>query len=191
MSPARRLALLLLAGVAFGVLVAAIKGQDTGYRDTLGNTSAPWVVVPFLAGTRYRRVWHATLVGIATTLAAFLGFYVAEAAVLDLGDHSWMTDLRLTLGSGHVYEKWGVLSGALYGALGGLWASRSFRAGAVGVGLAFVCEPLIVLFLNREGIWAGDLLQHRWIWVSEVLVGLAAVAVALVRARDGGIRAAR
>lgn len=41
MSRGRKLGLLLLAGIAFGVLVAVVKGQDTGVRDALGNTSAP------------------------------------------------------------------------------------------------------------------------------------------------------
>src|SRR5919204_248091 len=76
---------LLVAGLVFGALVAVMKGQDVDARNALGNTSAPWVVVPFLAGMRYRRVWHGALVGVATTMAALLGFYVAEAAVLDLG----------------------------------------------------------------------------------------------------------
>jgi hypothetical protein len=53
----RKPAVLLLAGVAFGVLVAVIKGQDTGVRDALGNTSAPW--------TRAR---SAALAGLAVTL---------------------------------------------------------------------------------------------------------------------------
>jgi hypothetical protein len=52
-------------------------------------------------------VSHAALVGAATTFAAFFGFYLAEAAILDLGSHPWYTDLKLTLGSGQVYEKWG------------------------------------------------------------------------------------
>jgi hypothetical protein len=46
---ARKLGPLLLAGLDFGLLVAVIKGQDPGVRDALGNTSAPWVLVPFLA----------------------------------------------------------------------------------------------------------------------------------------------
>src|SRR6266576_3410567 len=186
MSRGRRFGLLLLAGVAFGVLVAVIKGQDTGVRDALGNTSAPWVVEPFLAGTGYTRVWQAALVGIATTLAAFFGFYLAEAAILDLGSHAWYTDLRLTLGSGGLYEKWGLLSGAVYGALGGLWASRSLRVAPVAVGLAFFCEPLIVLFLVRAGIWGGGgLLDYRWMWITEVLIGLGGIAVVLAKAQSG------
>lgn len=156
---------LLIAGVAFGASVAVVKGQDVDARAALGNTSAPWVVVPFLAGMRYRRFWHGALVGVAITMAALLGFYVAEAAVLDLGPHPWYVDLRLTAGHVYVYEKFGVLSGALYGALGALWASRRSRVAGVALGLAFVAEPLIVLVLWRSGHWGRSLeLDYPWMW---------------------------
>jgi Family of unknown function (DUF6518) len=185
MSRGRTFGLFLLAGIAFGVFVAVLKGQDTGVRDALGNTSAPWVVVPFLAGTRYPRVWKAALVGIATTLASLLAFYAAEAAILDLGPHPWYTDLRLTLGSGRLYETWGLFSGALYGALGGMWASRRPLVAPVAVGLAFVCEPLIVLFVWKAGFWGGDLLFHYpWMWIGEVLIGLGAIAFVLAKAQS-------
>jgi Family of unknown function (DUF6518) len=184
MSRGRQLGLLLLAGLLFGVLVAAVKGQDVGVRDALGNTSAPWVVVPFLAGTRYARVWQAALVGVATTLAALCGFYLAEAAILDLGPHPWTTDLRLTLGSGQYWVTWGLLSGSVYGALGGLWASRWLPAAAIAVGLAFVAEPLIVLVLKRADIWGGGgLLDYPWMWITEIAIGLCAIAYAVTRAQ--------
>lgn len=184
MSRGRKLGLVLLAGIAFGVLVAVVKGQDTGVRNALGNTSAPWMLVPFLAGALYPRLWHAALVGLATTLAAFFGFYLAEAAVLDLGPHPWYTDLKLTLGSGRVYETWGLLTGALYGALGGLWASRSLVVAPIAVGLAFICEPLIVFALLRARVWnGGDLLDHPWLWITEMLVGLGCIAFAVTRAQ--------
>lgn len=117
---------------------------------------------------------HAALVGIATTLAAPFGFYLAGAAILDLGAHPWYTDLKLTLGSGRVYETWGLLSGSIYGALGGMWASRSLVAAPIAVGLAFICEPVIVLLLVRAGIWGGGgLFEHPWMWITEVLIGSA------------------
>ena len=106
----RELAALLVGGFAFGLAMAAIKGQDPGVRDAVGNMSAPWVLLPFLAGTRYSRILHSAWAGVAITLAAFFGFYLAEAAILDLGPLPWYTDLRLTLGSGHVYEAWGIVS---------------------------------------------------------------------------------
>jgi hypothetical protein len=184
MSRRRRLLLLLLAGIAFGVVAAVIKGQDTGARDVLGNLSAPWVVVPFLAGSRYPSVWRAALVGIAATLAALLGFYVAEAAILDLGSHPWYTDLQLTLRAGRYWATWGLLSGTVYGALGGIWASRRIAAAPVAVGLAFICEPLIALVLSRAGIWGGAaLLSYRWISISEVLIGVGCLAFVAVQTR--------
>jgi hypothetical protein len=179
-APARKLALLLLGSVAFGVIMAVIKGQDAGVRDALGNLSAPWIVIPFLAATRCSSIWRATLVGIATTLASLLGFYVAEAAILDLGPHPWYIDLKLTAGSVNIYEKFGVFSGALYGALGGLWATRRSVLAAAAVGLAFVCEPAITLVTSRAGLWGGGgLLDYPWLWVAEILIGVGAIAYVL------------
>ena len=162
--------------------MAVIKGQDSGVRDAIGNASAPWVVIPFLAGTRYRSLAWGLLVGVGATLAAFAGFYTAEAAVLDLGTNSWTHALSLTLGSGRIYEEWGLLSGALYGALGSLWATRRWLAAGAAVGLAFIFEPLIVWFLSHAGIWAGDdLLARPWMWLTEIAIGVAAIAYIAAR----------
>jgi hypothetical protein len=189
MTRGRLLLLLLVAAIAFGALVALIKGQDVGVRNALGNTSAPWIVVPFFAGTFYSRAWHAALIGAATTLAAFFGFYLAEAAILDLGEHPWYVDLRLTLGSGHLYEIWGTPVGLVYGLLGWLWAARSSVAAAVAVGFAFVTEPLIVYALVRADVWGGGgLLDYPWLWATEIAIGLAAIAYALTRAEPSAIR---
>jgi hypothetical protein len=184
----RRLAKLLFLAIGFGVLVAVVKGQDTGVRDALGNTSAPWVIVPFLAGSRYPRPLPAALVGVAASLASLVAFYAAEAAILDLGPHPWYVDLQLTHGSGHVYEAWGIASGSVYGVLGGLWAARKLAPALAAVGLAFVLEPLVVLLLDRAGLWAGAdmLFSYRWLWVGELLLGLGAVAWALARTQGGG-----
>jgi Family of unknown function (DUF6518) len=179
MSRSRKVTVLLLAAAAFGVLVAVIKGQDTGVRDALGNTSAPWIVLPFVAGTCFARARSAVLAGLAVTLVSLLGFYVAEAAVLDLGPHPWWVDLRLTAGTVNVYERWGIASGALYGLLGWLWAYRSKTAAAAAVGLAFAAEPLIVYLVQRAGMWNALLLDYDWMWTAELVLGLAAVALAL------------
>jgi uncharacterized protein DUF6518 len=176
---ARKPTALLLAGLAFGVLMAIVKGQDVGVRDALGNTSAPWIILPFLAGTRFMRLRQAALAGLGVTLASLLGFYLAEAAILDLGPHPWWVDLRLTAGSVNIYEKWGIISGLLYGTLGWLWAYRSKPLAAVAVGLAFLAEPLIVLVLSRAGIWDGLLLDYDWMWAAEIVLGVAGIALAL------------
>jgi hypothetical protein len=174
----------LLGALCFGAAMAVIKGQDVGARDAFGNTSAPWVLVAFLAGTRCTRLWAAALLGLAATMVAFFGFYLTEAAVLDLGRHPWWVDVKLTLGSGHVYELWGLVSGTAYGALGGLWATRRLAAAAAAVGLAFACEPLIVFALVRAGVWGGGgLFDYTWLWVGEIAVGAGAIALVLRRRR--------
>ena len=179
----RRVALLIAAAVAFGVVMAVVKGQADDARNAAGNMSAPWIVVPFLAGARFARPWHGLVAGVAATLAAFAGFYVAEAVVLDLGPHPWYVDLRLAAGTVNVYERAGVLSGALYGALGTLWATGRLRAAALAVGSAFVVEPLIVLALWRGNLWGGPgILRYPGLWVTEVVVGVV-LAAALYRRR--------
>jgi hypothetical protein len=183
MSQRRTLTWILLGAVAFGVLVAVVKGQGADARNALGNTSAPWAVVPFVAGMRMRRVWHGALAGVAATLAAFAGFYVAEAAILDLGPHPWYVDLQLTAGTLNVYEKFGVLSGSAYGALGAWWVVRRHPLAGVALGLAFVAEPLIVFALSRMGLWGRSLeLDYPWMWMSEVALGVVLAAGMYARA---------
>jgi hypothetical protein len=179
----RRLLLILAAAVAFGVVMAVVKGQADDARNALGNMSAPWIVVPFLAGSGFARARHGALAGIVATLAAFAGFYVAEAVILDLGPHPWSVDLRLAAGTINVYERAGVLSGALYGALGTLWATGRVRAAALAVGFAFVVEPLVVLALWRGNLWGGPgILRFPALWIGEIVLGVI-LAAALFRRR--------
>jgi Family of unknown function (DUF6518) len=179
----RKLAVVFLAALGFGVSVAVIKGQDAGWQQTFGNLSAPWMLVPFLAGTACERASSATLVGLGATFAAFLGFYTAEAVVLDLGAHPWYTDLQLALGSGHVYWKLGVLSGPLFGLLGWVWASRRWLIAPLVLGLAFVTEPLIIWSLGHAQIW-GDGLKDVWIYAGEVILGVAAAGFLIANRGD-------
>jgi hypothetical protein len=176
----RRLSLpsLALPALAFGAAIAVIKGQDVGFRDALGNMSAPWVLVPFVAGMRARGLWRGALLGLAVTLLALLGFYVAEAAVLDLGSHPWWVDLQLTV-KWNLYDSWGIVSGLLYGSLGALWSARRSLVAGVAVGVVFLGEPVVAFLLAHAGIWDAELLHYTWLWVAEVIAGTAAVACAL------------
>ena len=54
---------IVAAAFAFGVLAAWAKGQNTDgvrafsqLRGDLGNVSTPWLLVPFIAGTRCVRI---------------------------------------------------------------------------------------------------------------------------------------
>jgi len=64
-------------------------------------------------------------------------------------------------------------------------------AAPIAVGLAFICEPLIVLLLVRAGIWGGgELLQRDWMWITEVLIGLGAIAFVVAKTRERPTRIA-
>ena len=182
-----RVALLVMAAAAFGALESIVKGNDAGVRDGIGNLSAPWVIVPLLAGAVGSRgnILLGAVVGLLTSLAALVGFYVANAFVLDLGSHSTVQELGLTLNAGNVWFKAGAMSGPAMGALGA-WASR--RGGFVVawsvVGLV-VFEPLVVYlaYLASEGRFAAGDGQWNGIYAAEAALG-AVAAVALWRARS-------
>lgn len=175
-----RIVRLLLAAAAFGVVAAVVKGNDTGLRDALGNMSAPWAALAFLAGATRRDLRTGALAGLVATAAGLLAFYVAEAFVLDLGDHPLVEDLRLTAGHFNVYERFGLLSGPLYGALGALWTSRRSLLAGLALGAAFVGEPLIVAGLEHTGRWGGGgLFDHPLLVAAEIAVGAALVIRAL------------
>ena len=114
---------------------------------------------------------------------------VADAVAAIRAQTAVTPHLGLTLGSGHMYEQWGLLSGSVYGALGGLWASRRTLVAPIAVGLAFVFEPLVVFLLVRAGMWGGGgLLDHALLWMSEVAIGLAAIAYVVIRTQVAGER---
>ncbi|MDX6655283.1 MAG: hypothetical protein QOH62_76 [Solirubrobacteraceae bacterium] len=188
----RKVAYVVLGGLMFGVAMAVLKGQESDARGVIGNLSAPWVAVAFLGGALAVRPSRGAILGIAVTMAAFIGFYLSEAAILDLGPHPWYDKVRLAAGTLNTYEQWGVLSGLVYGSLGALWASRSMRVAPLAVALAFLCEPLAVALLTRFKIWGGGgLLNHPAIWGGEVVVGVALAAAVVVRRWAGpGARSA-
>lgn len=182
-----RVALLVMAAAAFGALESIVKGNDAGVRDGIGNLSAPWVIVPLLAGAVGSRgnTLLGALVGLLTSLAALVGFYMANAFVLDLGPHSSLHDIGLTLNVGTLWFKAGAMSGPAMGAVGA-WASR--RGGLVlawsVVGLV-VFEPLVVYlaYLASDGRFAAGDGQWNGIYAAEAALG-AVAAVALWRARS-------
>jgi hypothetical protein len=97
--------------------------------------------------------------------------------VLALGAHPWLVDLRLAFGSGYLF-KLAVLSGPVFGALGGWWQQTRSRPLGVFVAALFVFEPFAWL-AYRGGLYTSD----TPVWAAEVLVGLAACALVVWRPR--------
>lgn len=177
---AGRVVLLVMAAVAFGALESVVKGNGAGVRDGVGNLSAPWVIVPLLAGAVGSRgsILAGAVVGLLTSVAALVGFYVANAFVLDLGSHSWSHEIGLTLNAGNLWFKAGAMSGPAMGAVGA-WAGR--RGGFVVawsvVGLV-VFEPLVVYltYLASSGRFAAGDGQWNGVYAAEAALGAVAAA---------------
>lgn len=184
---AGRIVLLVMAAAAFGALESIVKGNGAGIRDGIGNLSAPWVIVPLLAGAvgSRGRILLGAAVGLLTSLAALVGFYVANAFVLDLGAHSWSREIGLTLNAGNMWFKAGAVSGPAMGAVGA-WAGR--RGGFViawsVVGLV-VFEPLVVYltYLASHGRFAAGDGEWNGIYAAEAALGAVAAVALWSRAR--------
>jgi Family of unknown function (DUF6518) len=173
-----RIARMVLAAAAFGVAVSAIKGNGGGLRDAIGNVSAPWLWLAFLAGAYAggERVVRAAIVGTAATTVALLGFYVSNSFVLDLGPHPWVDDLRLAVDGGRHFFLLGVLSGPAFGALGGWWERSGPRLVIALVASLAVIEPLAWLLYEPSsgGIYSG----YRSVWIGEVVLGVGTAGLA-------------
>lgn len=180
----RRLIAGALLAALFGALWSILKGNGGGIRDTAGNLSAPWVILPLLAGAlvaRGRAVLGA-VVGVAGTWLALCAFYLTNTFVLDLGPHSTLGDLALTMGAvGNLWFRYGLVSGIALGGVGAWLAERgSLRTVGLVAAALLVLEPA-ALALGRTLALSG-LGPDPLVSVAEVGCGLA-LATALLRRR--------
>jgi hypothetical protein len=132
--PIRLAALVLVGGLATGVVTQL--GQSilpTGWSQA-ANAISPWLLVAFLVGSTMPGWRAAALAGAATLVLALIGYYA-------------MTTLRFGIGgSGSSLVFWGlgaVLGGPVFGGAGWWWRRGSHRARAGALGLltaAFIAE---------------------------------------------------
>jgi hypothetical protein len=177
LSTARRVALIIVSSVIFGIVMAWIKGNGAGLGDAVGNISALWLLLPFVAGAAVdsSRPVVGALVGLVATLAALTGFYFAESFVLDLGQHSWLTDLSLTMGTVVYYAERGLVTGPLFGALGLWWRQRQSVVAAGLIAAVFVLEPAAWWLYGMQigGGAAYPVPAYPAVWLGEVAIGVA------------------
>jgi hypothetical protein len=180
----RRLILVGVSAVAFGVLMSALKGNGAGIRDQIGNLSAPWLLVPFLASalSSRGRLVRGAIVGVAASMLALCGFYVANSLVLQLGPHPWIDDLRLAVSGGRRWFVLALLSGPVFGVVGSLWRRSGARVLALLTFALLVAEPLADWVLQggaAPGFWVSSL--QPIVWVGESAVGVLACLAVLAR----------
>jgi Family of unknown function (DUF6518) len=183
MTPSIRRSMVIVgvAALAFGVSVSIVKGNGGGVRDAIGNTSAPWLLLPFVAVlySRITSIRRGVVTGVLASMTALCGFYVANAFVLDLGPHSWLDDISLTVKAGRLFFALAVVSGPSFGALGARWNRTRSRWLAVLIAGLLVVEPLASWLYGLMGRVAYA--NVAVVWAGEITVGLCACAATAVR----------
>jgi hypothetical protein len=173
-----RTVLLLLVICAFGTVDAIVKGHHGGTRNAIGNASAPWVLIPFLAAVYLRpgRFRLAALVGAASTTTALASYLLVRAVNgFNGGGHSRGDSVALVTSLENRWLLLGVVGGAALGALGSsLAARRQWGAIAGVIASVLVMEPVArIIWAIIKGEAARTLVPSPAVWTAEVICGCA------------------
>jgi hypothetical protein len=184
---------LAAAGAVLGAALAHIPAPSDPSSFWIANYSAPWALLPFLAG-RTQRTWRwALAAGVLLDVGCVLGFYsgflTADAGRLGAAPETPPAEL-LVAGLVHwavFTAPWVVLAtatGAAYGLLGRAWARSRAAVACLAVISPFLAEPL--LWRLYRGYLPGPLV----VWVLEAAFGALLTvwfAVQLASARRHGV----
>jgi Family of unknown function (DUF6518) len=177
----------ILAGLVFGAgdqyLGTLAAGSFLGtWSWTVSGMSAPWVIVPFLAGLTQERSRRAIALGLVVTLSALAGYFAMSHSPMEgapLKDF-WPRVVRMvTTGYNPAWIAAGLVTGPLFGYLGYRWRTDRWWVGALAVVGSLFLEPLARL---PVGMLSGAPI----VWGVEVALGAlagAGFALAIVNAR--------
>jgi uncharacterized membrane protein len=176
---------ILVMAVLFGAVASYVKGLDAGLRGELGNLSAPWLLLPFLASLRCRSLVRGALVGITASVIALVVFYAVQTFMLQghLGGGGFPRELVTEIGANRIYLLAGVATGPLFGAVGA-WFGRTYRVWTwAAVGGLLVGEICVVALVQGHQLlpaplyfnWGVDSWTAYWL---EMACGLAIILVA-------------
>ena len=172
-------ALALLLSVVFGAgdqYLGSLTGSGhawaAGWSSDISLLSAPWLVLPFLAGATQRTPRRAALLGLACTYAALLGYGVMTVSPIEHA-HFTVATVRAFLISERSVLIGGIVTGPLFGWFGHQWRTRRAIAPALITAAALCLEP----FARRATI---DPIQQRDVRLAEIAAGLTFAAAVLV-----------
>src|SRR5262249_9565125 len=172
-------ALALVLSAAFGAgdqYLGSLTGSGhvwaAGWSSDISLLSAPWLVLPFVAGATQREPRRAALLGLACTYVALLGYGFRTLSQIEHA-HFTIATVRGFLVSERSVLIGGIVTGPLFGWFGQQWRTRRAIAGALVTAGALCLEPLA----RRVTI---DPIRDRGVWVAEIAAGLALAAFVLV-----------
>jgi hypothetical protein len=173
-------ALALVLSAAFGAgdqYLGSLEGSGhawaAGWGADVSLLSAPWILLPFIAGATQRDPKRAALLGLACTYAALLGYGVMTLSPVE-GAHFTLASVRGFLYSERMWFIGGIFTGPLFGWFGQQWRSGRMLAGALLVVAAFCLEPLA----RRLSV---NPIRYTSVTVLEIAVGLLLAAAVAAR----------
>jgi hypothetical protein len=163
-----------LAGLAFG---AADQYQGNfsslgAWAASVSGLSAPWLILPFLAGSTQSRRRRAIVVGLVATLAALIGYVVMTYSPLENVPVSRFGSGVLAMVRSGLNPVWfvgGIVLGPVFGFLGHRWRTERWWLSAALVVATLLLEPLARTI-------AGMRSSPALVWELELLAGLLAGA---------------
>jgi hypothetical protein len=171
-------ALVLVLSAAFGAgdqYLGSLTGSGhawaVGWSSDISLLSAPWLVLPFVAGATQRDARRGALLGLGCTYVALAAYGVMTLSPIEHA-HLSVAAVRGFFVSERAVLVGGVLTGPLFGWFGQQWRTRRAIVGALVTAAALCLEPLA----RRETI---NPIGQRDVWLAEVAAGLAFAAAAL------------
>lgn len=181
-------ALALVLSAAFGAgdqYLGSLTGSGHAWAAVwstdISLLSAPWLVLPFVAGATQRDPRRAALLGLGCTYAALVGYAVMTLSPIEHA-HMSLAAVRGFMISERPVLIGGIVTGPLFGWFGQQWRTRRAIWGALITAAALCLEPFA-----RRISRLGTTIQYRDVWLAEVALGLA-FAAAILAHRYGRTR---
>jgi hypothetical protein len=127
----------------------------------ISKMSAPWLLVPFLAGAWQGGQRRAALVGLAATWLAVLAYVLMTVSPME-GVHLTPRTFLFSLASQWPWFAGGLIAGPLYGWLGHHWRARQSRAPALLATLPVLLEPAARWLATHLGLSGTGWLFFQW-----------------------------
>jgi bacteriorhodopsin len=163
-------AFVVIIGLVFGAadqfLGSLHAAQAMGWWTiSVSGLSAPWLLVPFVAGRVQPAPRRAIVAGLLVTLSALAGYFAMTLSPLE-GVHFHAAEAWGLIASNRLIEVGGLVGGPVFGWLGYRWRVCRSWVAAGAVACALCLEPVAVAAARRS---AG---RSDLVWCVEVLAGL-------------------
>jgi hypothetical protein len=185
----------IVIGFAFGALdqylgTVHVTSRLGWWTITVSGMSAPWLILPFVAGMTQQRAKRAVALGLLVVMSALAGYFAMSNSVFESVPvaNFWPRTVRMaTTESNLLWIVGGLLTGPIYAYFGYRWRVARSWVGAALVTFALCFEPVARSVAGTRFV-GGGLSGSPVVWAAEVGIGLAAsavfVAMLLARRRD-------